>query len=198
MALNAIAKRLYDLAPASDVIMLDTPETQVYSNIRSIIERPSINHLDTHYVELIEDIMHITYTHSKYSISDTSKSIVDAVLHWERWQAAMDAGINANLLVYNAFVASSRLKREDSSHKELTHTLLRRMLPLSYAIWAIVYLAAASVFWTMFAYGLALGSFVIAPWLNLMLCVASTGLFATVATAIIDWRRKHSGQHPKR
>ncbi len=200
MPRSAIARRTESsfLQTSEKVITLHSEEIDAYSNIRSIVNRPSVSSLGKSSTDLIEDILQITFAHSKKTVPDTYVTLVDAVLGWERWQSARSDGIDLSRLVYTPFVAGSKSKREDSSHKELTSTLLRRMLPLSYAVWGAVCLSAAAVFWTMLAYGLSMGIFVIGPWLNLMLCVASTGLSATVLAAIVDWRRKHSGQQPKR
>lgn len=158
-----------------------------YANIPFVIMPPSISSPGQSFIELLKDFPH--------AAPDILTTVMRAALDQERRRNDV---IYSTFLAYNYTTASLTSKREDSRHKELTQALLQRMLPLSYAIWAAMCLVAAAISWTMFAYGLGMGLFVIGPWLNLMLCVASTGLSATVVTAIIDWRRKYSGQRPKR
>ncbi len=198
MPRNAIKTHSDHVAPISSVIFLPSREIEAYSNIKVILNRPSINALDESTVELLKDLMQVTYSYSRLSIPDTSQAIARAVLDWEHAQERTLTGIDLKLFAYDNSVAGPKEESKDSSHRELTSTLLERMLPLSFAIWAAACLVAAAISWTMFAYGLGMGMFVIGPWLNLMLCVASTGLSATVVAAIIDWRRKHSGRQPKR
>lgn len=190
MSRNVLA-RTEETTKEENVIYLDLTEEEIHSNIRFLTGLSSVQELGDESTELLRSVMQVTFSQSRYSVNDTYKALLDSILSWERLRAEINRRMISDPLAYNTFVASLKQEAENSGHKELKPPLLHRMLPVSYAVWAAVYLVAASVFWTMFAYGLASGEFVLGPWLNLMLCVASTGLLATVVTAIIEWRLKH-------
>ena len=61
------------------------------------------------------------------------------------------------------------------------------IIPLSYLIMAVVFATLTAVFTTTFYLGRHGGGFIIGPWTNLMLMVASIGMLVTVAVATAEW-----------
>lgn len=167
-------------------------DISAYVNLDSIVDRPSVH--DGLDYTLIRAIANLGHVHSKSGIR-YNLELAEYIDSWEQVLQRSSARIKVDLNAYTFNATAAIHSTEDCKRcKERELSFMKRTMPISYAIWGAICLLFSAVFIVMFVYGIKNGNFIIDPWLNLMLCVASVGLTFTVVIATIEWRRRMDGK----
>lgn len=80
---------------------------------------------------------------------------------------------------------------------EVQRNTMKRLLPVSLAIWAALFLILSSAFLTILFISLKLKIVIINPWYLFPLAVGSVGLLATVLIAVHEWRKSLNATQKK-
>lgn len=165
-----------------------------YTNIDSVLDQPSIRDADN--FELIKSIAQLGHAHSKSGIQ-FNHELAEYIYAWERVLRKPTEGIILNLDEYTLrTVAAIRHPAEEDCKRcrEREQNFMKRTIPLSYVIWGGISLALSVVFITMMVYGIKFGFYLVNPWINLALCVGSTGLTITIIMAMFEWGKRLHGK----
>ncbi|MBQ3199747.1 MAG: hypothetical protein IJB67_05230 [Firmicutes bacterium] len=172
-----------------------------YNNIENITSGVSS---EPNY-ELIKQIVSVGQTHAtkKYAYV---KDIADYI---EQWKKKLNAPNPLNVpnpiinLADNVYTQSkitvannNEIDLEQWKKRELE--FMKNVLPVSYVLWGGICLALALITTVMLAYAIYTGIFIIGPWLNCMLCVASWGMTITVLVAMQEWRSRSNDKEGKK
>lgn len=80
---------------------------------------------------------------------------------------------------------------------EVQRNTMKRLLPVSLAIWAALFLILSSAFLTILYISIKMKIVIINPWYLFPLAVGSVGLLATVLIAVHEWRKSLNATQKK-
>lgn len=152
-----------------------------FINAEMVIDRPLVKHAVDY--DLLEKVVLIGQKNASSRYMYVT-SLLQATDEWERQAASRTA-------TYLHTVQFPRETDESSNHEVF---FMKNTVPLVYVIWCLVFSVFSSVFTSIFCVGLITSSFLIPPWLNLVLCTSNIGMTATIIAAIWEWRRTVNGK----
>ena len=151
----------------------------------TIVTRPSIQRMSPESKQLVDNIAQIGYNHARSRI-DYKKDLLQYTFRWTEEVRLKPTGYALNP-VYNADVIKILIRDASAERRECEY--MKRLIPVSYVLLGAIFLSLSFIFGFTFYLGLHGRNYLIGPWTNLMLFVASVGLTTTVAVAIFEWRK---------
>lgn len=160
-----------------------------------IVAEPAIRDLSTENQQLVDNIARIGYSHA-HSKEVFQEDLLSYMYEWAN-QCRPNTTLFAEHSGYSTYIVSKDVITQTPSVQESVkkgeQEYMRRLIPISYAMIGSLFLALSLLFAFSFYMGAHGGKFIIGPFTNLMLLIASIGLTATVIAAIVEWRKLQGG-----